>query len=232
MSLRATLNSRDCAALKNVMKQILFFIFLFGLISCSPNSQEKKVVDKESTDESVPETTSIEQTRDYREIILSENKIDIFSIPFPEKNVLRELKDYYEPYWVEANIGQQDGPDFTYFEIARDDENPIAYFDFDSENEFKLEEIRIVSSVAKDQYGVRVGDTYQQVISKRQIEFKNSTDYHQHTYLYSASSNIYYEISGFENYVDIMIENIEELILDTNDLKHCKVDAIIWRKRK
>ena len=221
-----------CAALKNVMKQILFFIFLFGLISCSPNSQEKKVVDKESTDESVPETTSIEQTRDYREIILSENKIDIFSIPFPEKNVLRELKDYYEPYWVEANIGQQDGPDFTYFEIARDDENPIAYFDFDSENEFKLEEIRIVSSVAKDQYGVRVGDTYQQVISKRQIEFKNSTDYHQHTYLYSASSNIYYEISGFENYVDIMIENIEELILDTNDLKHCKVDAIIWRKRK
>ena len=137
------------------MKQILFFIFLFGLISCSPNSQEKKVVDKESTDESVPETTSIEQTRDYREIILSENKIDIFSIPFPEKNVLRELKDYYEPYWVEANIGQQDGPDFTYFEIARDDENPIAYFDFDSENEFKLEEIRIVSSVSKDQYGER-----------------------------------------------------------------------------
>jgi hypothetical protein len=118
MSLRATLHSQTCAALKNVMKQILFFIFLFGLISCSPNSQEKKVVDKESTDESVPETTSIEQTRDYREIILSENKIDIFSIPFPEKNVLRELKDYYEPYWVEANIGQQDGPDFTYFEIA------------------------------------------------------------------------------------------------------------------
>lgn len=137
------------------------------------------------------------------------------------------LKDYYVPYWVEANIGEQDGPIFTYIEITRDDKNPIAYLGFDSENQFKLEEIRIVNSVAKDHYGVRVGDTYQQVISKRQIDFKNSTDYHQHTNLYSASSNIYYETIRFENYVDIMIGNIEELTLDSNDLMHCKVDAII-----
>ena len=35
---------------------------------------------------------------------------------------------------------------------------------FNSENEFELDEIKLVNPLAIDQYGVRVGDTYRQVL--------------------------------------------------------------------
>ncbi|WBL45036.1 hypothetical protein PBT90_10110 [Algoriphagus halophytocola] len=214
------------------MKQILFYIFLIGLISCSTNSQDKKVVDKKPTEQSQIETKIIRQTKNYREIVISENWLDTFSIPFPEKNMLMLLRNYYEPYWVEANIGQQDGPDFTYIDILKDDDNPIAYLNFDPDNKFKLDEIRIVSSSAIDQYGVRVGDTYQEVKKKRNNDFKNSTNYHQHTYLYTDSSNIYYELTGDFTMTEEMLENLDELELTEEQLQKCKVEYIIWRKRK
>ena len=213
------------------MKQIVFYIFLIGLISCSTNSQDKKVTDNEPIEKSEIETIISEQAPDYREIVLSENTLDTFSIPFPEKNMLMPLRNYYKPYWVEANIGQQDGPDFTYIDILKDDDNPIAYLNFDSENKFKLDEIRIVSSTAIDQYGVRVGDTFQQLIEKRNSNFKNSTNYHQHTYLYTDNSNIYYELTGDFTMTEEMLENLDELELTEEQLQKCKVEYIIWRKR-
>ncbi|WP_339923133.1 hypothetical protein [uncultured Cyclobacterium sp.] len=218
--------------IKKDMKLILLYIFLIGLISCSTNSQDKKVVGKKPTEESQIETKTVGQTNNYREIVISENSLDTFSIPFPEKNMLMPLKSYYEPYWVEANIGQQDGPDFTYIDILKDDDNPIAYLNFAPDNKFKLEEIRIVSSSAIDQYGVRVGDTYQEVREKRNNDFKNSTNYHQHTYLYPDSSNIFYELTGDFTMTEEMLENLNELGLTEEQPQNCKVDYIIWRKRK
>jgi len=177
------------------MRKILSYIFLIGLISCSSYSQEKGVVDKNSTEKLVIETTS-EQDQDYREIVLSENKLDTFLIPFSEVNMLTTLRNYYEPYRVEANIGQQDGPDFTYINIVRDDKNPIVYLDFDSENKFKLDEIRIVDSRAVDQYRVRVGNTLSKLITSRDTGQINFDPFHFHIYYSYKNSNIFYELEG------------------------------------
>lgn len=211
------------------MRQILSYIFLIGLISCSTNNQEKKVVDKESTEKSVTETKTNEQTPDYREIVLSENKIDTFPIPFPEKNMLMPLKDYYEPYWVEANIGQQDGPDFTYIDIARDDNNPIAYLNFDSENQFKLDEIRIVDSRAVDQYGMRVGNSLTQLIASRDTGRIDFDPYHFHIYYSYKNSNILYELEG-ELHTPA-VENVEDIVLTYDDIGSHTIQSIIWRKK-
>lgn len=213
------------------MRQILFYIFLIGLTSCWTNSQGKKIIGQGTVNESENEASTNESKSDYLEIVLSENALDTFLIPFPEKDMLMSLKNFYGPYWVEANIGQQDGPDFTYIEIKRDDNNPVAYLDFDSANKYKLDEIRIVDSSAKDQYEIRVGDTYQQVIETRREAFKNSTNYHQHTYLYSDNSNIYYELSGDYTLTEEMLDSIEELELTEQQLQKCTVKCIIWRKR-
>lgn len=212
------------------MKQILFFILLIGLINCSSKDQENKVSNRTTENKSETLTTSSEPKPNYREILLLENKLDTFLIPFPEKDMLPTLKKYYAPYLVERNIGQQDGPDFTYIDILRNDENPITYIHFDSDNEFKINEIRIVNSTALDQYEVRVGDPLTKVINSRGTGEIGFDPYHFHIYYYYKNSNISYELEG-ELHTPV-VENIKDIVLTYNDINSHTVQSIIWRNKK
>lgn len=214
------------------MRLILIYVLLIGLSSCSTGSQESNVVGKQTVELSETEMTTSEQKTDYRKLVLSENTLDTFSIPFPEKNMLSKLRNYYGLYKVRTMIGQQDGPDFTYIDISEEDNSPIAYLKFDPINKYKLDEIRIVSSNAIDQYGIQVGDSYQQLIQKRKDNFKTSTNYHQHTYLFAANSNILYELTGDFTMTEEMLGNIEEFELTEEQLQKCTVEFIIWRRSK
>jgi hypothetical protein len=212
------------------MKQIRFYILFIGIISCSTNYQDKKEIDKKTTEEHQVETKIFAQKIEHREILISENTLDTFSIPFPEKNMLMQLKKYYAPYWVKANIGQKDGPDFTYIDILKDDNSPIAYLNFNPENKFKLDEIRIVSSKAIDQYGIRVEDSLNQLILKRDSGKIGFDPYHFHIYYYYPNSNISYELEG-ELHTPAM-ENVEDIILTYDDIKSHTIQSIIWRNKK
>ena len=201
-----------------------------GLISCSTNNQEKKIIDKGTVNEPEVVTNSIKAKPSYRKIVLSENSLDTFSIPFPEKNMLTSLKNYYEPYWVESNVGQQDGPDYRYIDIVRDDENPIAYLNFESDNELKINEIRIVNSTVHDQYEVHVGDALTKVITSRGTGEIGFDPYHFHIYYYYKNSNISYELEG-ELHTPA-VENVEDIVLTYDDISSHTVQSIIWRNKE
>jgi hypothetical protein len=212
------------------MKLILFYILSIGLISCSSKGQEKKVSDLKTENKSDTITTSSELKPDYREILLFENKLDTFLIPFPEKDMLPTLKKYYAPYLVKRNIGQQDGPDYSYIDIARNDEDPITYINFDSDNKLRLNEIRIVNSTAHDQYEVRVGDPLTKVITSRGKGEIGFDPYHFHIYYYYKNSNISYELGG-ELHTPAE-ENMENIVLTYDDISSHTVHSIIWRNKK
>ena len=227
------------ASLCNIkkMRKIIFCLLIIGLISCRENkvnkdNSNKNIPQNSNTDEKQIEELKEKRKITYQQIVLSENKIDTFSIPFQEKDMLMDLKSYYKSYNVEIKIGQQDGPDFPYIDIVKNDGNSVAFFSFDYENKYKLDEIRILDSILTDQYGIRVGDSYQELVEKRKGDFRNSTDYHQHTYLYIENSNIYYELTGDLTITEDLLENLEELELSDEQLQKCKVEYIIWRKRK
>jgi hypothetical protein len=217
--------------LKKDMKSILNIFILFGLLSCSNGLNEKDktefadIATKEFEEEYHPEgaTDNI-----FREIVLYETKIDSLDLPFPEKDMLSEIQNQFKPYTAERKIGEQDGPNYEYIEILRENKQ-VAFFDFNWENSNQLEEIRITNSAASDQYGVRVGDSYKELKIKRPQDFKNSTNYHQHTYLYSDDSNIYYELTGDFSLTSEMIENIEDLKLTEQQLSTWMVEYILWR---
>ena len=101
------------------MRYILFYIFQISLWSCSEGTKVKELVVKESIEEPQVQSRTVEETRNYRELVIYENRLDSFAIPFAEKSMLIPLRNYYEPYLVGMNIGQQDGPDFTYIDILK-----------------------------------------------------------------------------------------------------------------
>lgn len=212
------------------MIKTIFYLLLIGLISCSTNSQEKQVVNQETQGESENKTTLSESIPNYREVILSENALDTFSIPFAEREMLMPLREYYKPYLVDIKIGQQDGPDFTYIDILKNDGKSVAFLKFYFDNKLKLEDIRLIDSIGVDQYEIRVGDPLMKLIALRgkgQIKFD---PYHYHIYYSYENSNISYELEGELH--TLAIENIEDVILTYDDIKHHTIQSIIWRNNK
>lgn len=211
---------------------LLYIPIIIGLLSsCSNiNAEKKPSPQTQQARASLGVTDSMlkEKALNYPEIVLRETSIDSFSLPFPEQEMLTELRDFHHPYSVERKIGQQDGPDFEYIEISRN-KTPVVYFMFDWENKYRLEKIMVHNSTVVDEYGVRVGDTYSALKKKRKESFKNSTNYHEHTYLYTGNSNIHYEMTTKSfNYHEF--GNIEELELTEKQLEDWTVKKIIWRK--
>ena len=188
-------------------------------------------VDTETLEKPIASKDSLETSRPVvhdRNIILGEKSLDSFSLPFPEKDLLADLSDYYHPYRVTRKTGQQDGPDFEYIDIKNRDE-VVLFVAFEYDNPCRINEIRILDTSIADTFGVRIGDSYNVLKKKRPTSFSNSTDYHQHTYLYPKGSNIYYEISGFDMTVD-MLDEIEKMVLTEEQMQKCKVESIIWKQ--
>ncbi|WP_299797167.1 hypothetical protein [uncultured Maribacter sp.] len=214
------------------MKIILYVTVIIGILtSCSEQKSDKNKSIESKKEEPISTDISKETVKqqNYRQIKLKENSIDSFALPFPEENMLLPLRNYYKPYWVEANIGQQDGPDFMYIDILKYD-TPLVYFNFDSENELILNSIIVHESTVTDQYGLNVGSTIEKLKENRGDGEINFDPYHQHVYYYYENSNISYEING-DLEIPADIQNIEDLIITEKDVEGWTIEYIIWRKK-
>ena len=209
------------------MKQIIMCILFVGLISYSAKSQGQKATDKEPLKEK-----RMEDGKVYREIVLSENRLNDIPIPFPQKDMLSTLREKLKPYRVEKSIRKRNrGGDYTYFTIVDGDGYDVAFLNFDPKNKYRLREIVLVSLHAKDQYGIRIGDYYEELIEKRKTNYKSSVRYFQSVYLYAPKSSIFYELSG--NFVDSeeLIVDFKKIKLTEGELSIGKVESIIWKNR-
>lgn len=182
---------------------------------------ESETVGTKDSFEPAPEAILL----NFKHISLGEHSLNSFDLPFAEKDMLGTLANYYEPYQVERKTGQQDGPGFEYIDIRNQDKT-FLFINFDTDNPYRIDQIRIQDSSVADTFGIRIGDSYQDLKNKRPTTFRNVTDYHQHTYLYPEGSNIFYEIGGYDLTLD-MLDNIEEVVLTERQLENCKVVAII-----
>lgn len=212
------------------MKYIIFCLLLAGIVSCSPSSQKKEIVNQETKHEQKTDSSSVPSENTYQNFLLSEHTLDTFSIPFRKESMLTPLSGYYNSYSVKERIGQQDGPDFTYFEITKDSSMPIVYLNFDSENKLHLDDITIVSPMAVDQFGIHVGDPLTKVIASRDTGQIIFDPYHFHIYYAYENSNIFYELEGELHTPDA--SNIEDITLTYNDISSHTIQSIIWRDRQ
>ena len=165
----------------------------------------------------------------YPQIKLLEDSIDIFQLPFPEKNMLIPLQNYYKPYSVSSKIGQQDGPDFKYIDIVRPDA-PVVYFNFVSENELVLNRIFVYDSTVIDQYGLSVGCSIEEIKKSRGNGRIGFDPYHQHVYYSFLNSNIHYEIIGNLK-IPADVKRMEDLKITEKDIQGWTIQYIIWRKK-
>jgi len=132
-----------------------------------------------------------EDETDQPEIVLREDSIDKFSLPFLEKKMFNELALFYKRFVVKEEIGMQDGPGFPLISLY-DNNNEVLFFKFDPENSLLLEKIIASNPIVRDEYGLQVGLTVSDIIKIRAVDFRIITDTHQHTYLKNKNSKISY----------------------------------------
>ncbi|MCJ8289563.1 MAG: DUF1131 family protein [Crocinitomicaceae bacterium] len=199
------------------MKTLFFLIIVLGVLS----SCSEQIANTTGNESNNPEQLS------NGHIELKENSIDGFTLPFPEKDMSETLQKYYKSFYsLEAKVGQQDGPDFNYFDLLRGDD-PVLYFEFDAENDLVLNTIVVLDSTVSDEYVLHVGDTFEKVKLKRgsgAIEFDT---YHQHVYYHYEKSNISYELVG-KLTLSAADQSMEDLLLTEKDLLGWTIKSIIW----
>jgi len=125
-------------------------------------------------------------------LVLSKNKIGPLKLDGNITLDLKKLRTAFTNLSVEQKTGQQDGPDFVYYDIS-DNEGELFWIKMQVENTKKIDSIHVTSPKIHDQYGLRIGSTYREVIHIRpRLNFK--TDDHFHTYVGHPAENIAYEL--------------------------------------
>lgn len=127
-----------------------------------------------------------------------------------------ELREVFEGFEVSKKVGQQDGPDYFYYEIGQD----ISISTENTENETLFRVLIPETSKVKDSYGIGIGASINDLREKR-AELKISTE-HYHVFLFEEGSHIAYEMSlGDYNGPDKDAYTFDEI-------KNAKVISIIW----
>lgn len=155
------------------------------------------------------------------EIKLYEDKIGEMPLSHSMKLSYLTMLEVLKPFSVIKKSGQQDGPDFIYYEISK---NNIEYFWIKTrdKNERLLDRVYITNKSIIDQYAVSIGTQYKQ-IQKLRPQIKITTDYHYHTYAYVSGSNIMYEITGD-------FEGPDRQDFTDKEVANWKVSNIVWLK--
>ena len=178
------------------MKSYVFLILLFSLLS--------------------PITSNASS-----EIKLNENKIGEMLLSHSMKLSFLAMLETLKPYSVVKKSGQQDGPDYIYYEVTK---NNVQYFwiKTQDENERLLDRIYITNKSIIDQHAVSIGMKYKN-IKKLRPNIKITTDDHYHTYAYVSGSNIMYEITGD-------FEGPDRQDFTEKEVESWTVSNIVWLK--
>jgi hypothetical protein len=124
------------------------------------------------------------------EITISNNGIN--NIDLHKCITIDSLQTAFPEYKTTLKTGQQDGPDYHYFQVTKDSTN--INFIMSEQEGCLVDEINATTNLP-DMYGVKIGMTYEEV-KKLRPEISHKTNYHFHTVLSAPSSNLKYEISG------------------------------------
>lgn len=142
----------------------------------------------------MPDVTPTSQPqRPAAALILANSAIGPLGLDADTELSLEKLKSVFVGLTVERKVGEQDGPDFVYFEIS-DQKGELFWIKAQDDEPGKIDSVHVTSDKVVDQYGLKIGSTYAQVHAARPALLVE-TDEHFHTYVGDPEEEIVYELS-------------------------------------
>lgn len=147
------------------------------------------------------------------------------------------LKQLFPGYTIKSGIGQGDSPDYYYFKVSNSKDmisiiSYIQYSDYENQtiktpqpNNIKIDQLKIESPTITDQYGLKTGDTYQEIIKKRGKDLERGNTHHEK---YLGSKGLYYRMWGDFNYkgqADVSPETIDNKQMEKYNWE---IQSVCW----
>ena len=153
-----------------------------------------------------------------KKLVLRENSLGEMQLKSGMKVMESGLGETFADYDMQKGEGEQDGPNYTFYVFGALD-SPDFLFKMTDNTTNTLESVLVNSNDILDAYGVMVGSTFKQVLSKRP-KITQSTE-HGHTYAHTGGSHIIYELC---------CPKAEDKDSYTNEeVMDWRVTRIIWR---
>lgn len=126
-------------------------------------------------------------------LVLANDKLGALKLDGNTKLGLQGLRAVLVGLSVTENIGQQDGPDFVYYQVS-DDKGEIFWIKAQDDDPNKIDAVHVTSPQIIDQFGLKIGSTYAEILRARPGVIVE-TDDHFHTYVGHPQENIAYELA-------------------------------------
>jgi hypothetical protein len=126
-------------------------------------------------------------------LVLANDKLGALKLDGNTKLDLQGLRAVLVGLSVTENIGQQDGPDFVYYQVS-DDKGEIFWIKAQDDDPNKIDAVHVTSPQIIDQFGLKIGSTYAEILRARPGVIVE-TDDHFHTYVGHPEENIAYELA-------------------------------------
>jgi hypothetical protein len=220
------------------MKIIMTFLLscMILLIACNAglSSKGEKSETKNISDTVSATSPNISEDNDYKvaptteePFTLYEDSLNGIHLPFKRKDMTSELRKIFKGFDVTKEIADGLYGSSPLYTIKKNGEDFIN-ISMNVEDVLKVDNIFIKNNFAKDFYGVRIGDTYEQIKKKRKGKIQSSTEPYEarSTYVYFDNSNIMYLMTG----ETIIPDDNPDFKLSEEQIKNWKVSNIIWRQ--
>jgi hypothetical protein len=164
---------------------------------------------------------------------LSNNKLGPLILG-PELLISKEkLALHFPEYDVVHDIRSGDSPDFHFLGVYKLDElifYIVSYIDTEEAvAEYPMHLLVVVSPTITDKYGLRVGDSYRDVVLKRSDELIFGAGHHTNNL---GANSIYYEFSlepsGFDQAIEMPDMSPENATIGDLVEQNPKIESISW----
>jgi hypothetical protein len=203
------------------MKKIAILIVLaFSFIRCS--EPKLNIIESEPlSDEDIELDTArhIVEELKKKELILGENDFGNLTLVKDRELSLDTLTTFFPDYSVIQEVGHQNGPDYTLFQISKG-KRIIASVKMNSRDQKVIDEIQISDTTVLDEFGFSVGDKFSDLLATR-AGLETSIEDRSHVIVTEVGSPIGYiiEENSGAPYHDQ---------LSNEELMNWKITSLIW----
>jgi len=214
------------------MRRIITYLPFAIFVACNPSTVHDKnnSITTDTSREVVPVSPTpkleVESGELVNTIVLSERNINAIQLPFPLKDMTKDLEALFQDCSITKEIGEQDGPNFPLYSIKCANRD-LGFFAMHSTDTLTLNSIHIKDSIIQDQYGLSVGDDFLKIKANRGEGTISFDPYHFHMYYYYNDSKISYELTGDLRSFDV--DDVAEVVIEEADISDWKIEYIIWR---
>ena len=164
-------------------------------------------------------------------LVLTEDRLGPLDLRALEgKNISQQLQKAFPSSQVIRGVGQQDGPDFVYYDVKHQGEELFTVLLSDNDSS-RVSEIWISSNRIRDQHGIAVGSSLES--SRKHLpDLRLYADLHQNIFASTASSKILYRISANLKPLNDSTFVAPDRSIQSWQLEEGTVEHLVWRKEQ